>query len=498
MTGSARIQGSSSVEPQRTAAEGGAEAQANVTLEHLRAENLQLREELRSLREQPPPRRRSRLRAISTSVLVVLTSLALVGATVGIWFERTVWDTDRYVALVAPIADDPAVTDAIAARLTVDVFEALDISGLVEEALASIPNLPPSAAILAGPITAGAQEVVRRQVETFLASQTFRDLWLGLNRRAHTKIVALLEGEYEELPNVSIEGGVVQLNLVSAVAQLLQRVVQRGVDGLGLDVTVPAIPPDLDASAAIARLETALGASLPEDFGQLTIMTESQLTGYQETARTLDAFGGALALLTIVLLGLTLSVATDRRRALIWVGAGAVIALFLGGIFIRRVEGRIVDSIQSPGAQAAARDIFAEVSSSLRQTGLLIGIPALLIALGAYLAGRPPWLMALFSTVRRVTAQREGGSQLQVWVSRHADATRIVAVVAALLVLFATGIDWLPVAVVGTVLALLLWRIEVAQRRTALLDISGHPEPTDTTTDEPAQAMPSSERTYEP
>jgi hypothetical protein len=451
---------------------------ADTDVERLRAENLQLRKELGSLRDAPgAPPGRSRIRAVGAAVLGALMALSLVAATVGIWVDRTIWNTDRYLELVAPIADDRAVTDPLAARLTADVFEALDLQARVEEALASIPRLPASAAFLAGPISSGAENAIRGQVETFLASEVFHDIWVELNRRLHTKIVALLEGNYDELPNVSVEGGVVQLNLVSVLAQVLRQVVTTGVNGLGLDVTVPEIPSSLDASAAIERLGSALGVSLPEDFGQVTIMTEAQLTDYQEAARTLDRLGGALALLAVVLLGLTLLVARDRRRALIWLGVGSVAALFLGGIFIRRMEARIVDSIEGPAAQAAARDVFAQVSESLREAGIVVGVVALLIALGAYLAGRPPWLTKAVAAVRRATAEREGGSDLQVWVARHSDATRIGGIVLAVLILFVTGIDWLPVAIVGALLALVLWQIAVAERRTAVVDISGHPEP---------------------
>jgi hypothetical protein len=435
----------------------------------LRAENERLREQLRTLATEPPQpgRRLHRTRAVASGVLVLLTSLALVAATLGIWIDRTVWNTERYVSIVEPIADDPAVTQALAARLTTDVFVALDVRGRIEDALASIPNLPPSATFLAGPITASAEDVIRGQVETFLASQTFHDLWIQLNRTLHTKIVALLNGNYDQLPNVAIEGGQVRLNLVSAVADVIRLVLQRGLQGLDLHVTIPEIPADLDARAAVDRLAAAVGVSLPSDFGQLTIMSEDQLTAYQQAARTVDRLGGALALVLVILLGLTLLIANDRRRALIWLGTGGAAALLLGGAFIRRIEARIVDAIHAPGAQAAARDVFAQVSAGLRHAGSLVGVAALLVALIAYLVGRPRWLVVAMAAVRRATAPRDGGSELDVWIAAHANAVRIGSVVVTVVVLFATGIDWVPVAVIGGLLALAMWRVSASQRRVA-------------------------------
>src|SRR5207247_1083825 len=167
-------------------------------------------------------------------------------------------------------------------KLTDAVFVALDVQHRVEHALASIPRLPPQAEFLAGPITSGVRSLIQRAVQNFLASEAFVNLWTEVNRTAHAKVKALLNGDYDQLPNVSIDGGEVRLSLVSMVAQVLQRVVQRGADGLGLNVTVPDIPAGLGSSAAVQKLGSALGVTLPADYGQVTVMTEEQLTGYQK------------------------------------------------------------------------------------------------------------------------------------------------------------------------------------------------------------------------
>jgi hypothetical protein len=145
-----------------------------------------------------------------------------------------------------------------------------------------------------------------------------------------------------------------------------------------------------------------------------------------------------------------------------------------------------MDAISGPAAKAAATDVFAEVSASLRRAGIVVGVIALLVALGAYLAGRPPWLMALIERARRATAARPGGSQLQVWVARNADTIRIASVLVAAVVLFLTGIDWLPVAIVGVLLALVLWQVAVASR-SVVIDVS---EPSSDETGESDHSTP--------
>jgi hypothetical protein len=440
------------------------DAREDAEVARLAEENARLRAELEEA-EAAGGRPPGRIRRIVTWVLVVLTSLMVLVATIGVWAQRTVADTDRYVALVAPLADNPAVTNPLADRLTDEIFVALDVQGRIQQAIASIPNLPDAAAFIAGPVTAGAQNFIREQVREFLASDAFADLWEELNRTAHDKIQALLNGDYEELPNVELNGGEVQLNLVSVAAQVIQRIAQSGVDALGFDVTVPDIPTDLDAAPAIQRLSSALGVSLPADFGQVTILTVDQLTEYQDTIRAIKRLVIGIFLLSLVLIGVTLLVAPDRRRAVVWLGCGIAVALFLGAVFLRRMRANILDSIEGAGARAAAEDVFTQVAASLRRAGLLVLAIAVIAAVVAYLAGRPPWVERARARVRARMAEGAQGSELDVWVADHADAVRIGVIGVGLLILFFTGIDWLPVAIVALLVGLVLWGVAGAERR---------------------------------
>jgi hypothetical protein len=404
-------------------------------------------------------------RSIATVVLAILTAVSVFAATVAVWTKRTLSDRDNFVALVSPLASDPAVTGALATKLTDQIFIALDVQGRVQDTLASIPKLPEQATFLAGPITAAAHDLVQTKVNAFLQSEAFQTTWADLTRQLHTKIQALLNGDYDQLPNVNIDGGEVRLNLVSVVAQIAQQLAQGGADALGIDVTVPSIPPDLDASAAIQQLSSALGVTLPPDFGQITIMTADQLHGYQQTLQQLKRLYGALLLLTLLLLAATILVAPNRRRALVGVGIGSALGLLLGGVFLRRLEASIVDALAGPAARSAAKDIFVEVTSGLRHLGLWVVAAAVIVAVVAYLVGRPAWFERSLGSWRRMTAPGPQGSELEVRVAAHADAVRIVGVIVALGLLFLTGIDWLPVVFVGAALGLLLWGVATAQHR---------------------------------
>ena len=125
---------------------------------------------------------------------------------------------------------------------------------------------------------------------------------------------------------------------------------------------------------------------------------------------------------------------------------------------------RITESINRPGPRAAAHDVFTQVGASLRPAAILVVIVVLLAALAAYLFGRPSWLMRSITWGRRVVARRPEGSELEVWVASHATLARAVAIVAAVVAIFLTGIDWIPVGIVGGLLLLALWGVAVAER----------------------------------
>jgi hypothetical protein len=69
----------------------------------------------------------------------------------------------------------------------------------------------------------------------------------------------------------------------------------------------------------------------------------------------------------------------------------------------------------------------------------------------------------------------EGGARgIDSWVALNYDFIRIALAGLALLILFMTGLDWIPVIVVGAVLAAAFWWLAGARDRGAA---AGTPEP---------------------
>src|SRR5215217_6234290 len=94
-------------------------------LASLRTEREQLQSQLTALTDRR--HQRSRLRSLAAPVLAVLACVCLVAATIGVWANRNLLDTDRFVTRVGPLIEEPEVQDAVAARITEQVVALVDI-----------------------------------------------------------------------------------------------------------------------------------------------------------------------------------------------------------------------------------------------------------------------------------------------------------------------------------------------------------------------------------
>ena len=83
-------------------------------------------------------RRRPKLprwRRILVGVLVVLVCLLVPISVVGVWVRNTILHTDQFVDTMAPLADDPAVQEAISIRVTNTLIEATDLEAKIADRL---------------------------------------------------------------------------------------------------------------------------------------------------------------------------------------------------------------------------------------------------------------------------------------------------------------------------------------------------------------------------
>jgi len=422
-------------------------------VERLRAEREDLEARVESL--EAKPQKRQRTRRILTPILVALSILVFTITVPAAWGARTVLNTDRYVATVAPLADDPAVQASIATKLTDQVFSALNVQGTLSDALGALGE---RATVLAGPLTIAVKGFVRDQVEKVVASDAFKTFWVEANRFVHTQVLAILRGDTE---TITTREGKVLLNLLPLVNLALGSIQTVASDLVGRDVALPQISEEDVPSASIAKLEQALGVDLPDTYGQVVVYDSEDLAALQKALYLFERLLVLLLILIPILVGASLLVSTRRRRTLIQLAAGAAVGL----VVIRRIAIMSRDSVfdrvdtqRFPSVRVLTDDLM---ESLFRYTAILLAI-VLLILLIALITGPYPWAVTVRGWVRDGThaiAAAFSGERLPDtgrvrWLRDHRDALMLGGAVFAVALLLLFDLSLWGFVIAGIVIAL--------------------------------------------
>ena len=154
-------------------------------------------------------------RALVYTILGVALILLLISS-LTVWAKRQALDTDKWVDTSGRLLENQQVRDAAAEQLVNSLFTQTDIEQRVQAVL------PPDLKPFAGPATGLVRQAAVPAAEQLLASSQVQDLWREANRRAHTRMMAILEGN--EGGRVTTENGDVGLALHALVVRLASRV----------------------------------------------------------------------------------------------------------------------------------------------------------------------------------------------------------------------------------------------------------------------------------
>jgi hypothetical protein len=422
-------------------------------LERVKAERQELAARVETLEAHPQKRRR--LRRIFTPILVALAVLVFTVTVPAVWGARTVLNTDRYVATVGPLAEDPAVQASIATKLTDQVFLALNVEGTLSSVLAEIGE---RATVLAAPLTTAVKGFVQDQVLNVVQSDAFQTFWVEANRFVHTQVLAILRGEGDTVSTVE---GKVLLNLLPLVNLALGSIDRVATDLVGRDVTLPTIEEGEAPSESITKLEQALGVDLPDSYGQIVVYDSEDLEALQQTLSTLERLLVLLLVLIPVLVAASLWVSTRRRRTLIQLATGAAVGL----VVIRRIAiiarddlFERVDTERFPAVRVLTNELM---DSLFRYTGILLTI-VLLTALIALVTGPYPWAVTARGWIRdgaRGIAAAFSGERLPDtgrvrWIRDHRDGLMLGGAIFAVALLLLFDLSLWGFVIAGIVLAL--------------------------------------------
>ena len=203
---------------------------------------------------------------------VVALCVILLGVTaplsiVALWTHREIGDTDRYVAMVSPLARDAAVQDAVATRVADEVTARLGAGGVT--------------------LDDTVRGAIATQVRRAVATDAFGTIGDEANRAAHAQVIALLTGDSDV---AEVRGDAVVLDLAAFIDLIRGRLVDAGL---------------------------TMAAHLPTVHVQLTLFRADHLSTLQRVFRLLSHLAYVLPLVALALLAVALGLAHDRRRTVL-------------------------------------------------------------------------------------------------------------------------------------------------------------------------------------
>ena len=165
-------------------------------------------------------------RSVAAIICIVLAALLTTPAAIAYWGQRTLNDAQRYVDTVGPLVSSPAVQDAIATKVTDAIQKQVDVEKIINDVFAGVITDAPRLQQLVGPLAGAVNGLIDREVRTFVASDTFEDLWVRVNTRAQQALMRLLQGE--DAGAISLQGDQVVLDVSDVIDQVKARLVARG------------------------------------------------------------------------------------------------------------------------------------------------------------------------------------------------------------------------------------------------------------------------------
>ena len=342
-----------------------------------------------------PPARRSR--RILAGVALLLACLLILVTTVLVWAHQVALNTDRFTALVTTVVDEPEVIDPLAAAISTQVVDAVGVEARISA------RLPEAMQPLAAPLTLAVRDAIDKRLQVALANPRIQQALVRTVSFAHEKVIRLLRGESDA---VSVVDGYVVIEVFPVVGAALAELQSMGI--LPADIQLPDLSNPEAPGVLAGRLETALGVTLPDTFGTIRLMPADRLLTARTVVRVLDLAVILLVILSVLLVALAVWLARDRRRMLIYVALGTIIAFLLARLAIGAAVEAIISGIADEGLAGAVRSVVDATVADLRGLTTVILIATGIVAIAAYLAGRPAWLTALGS--RAGTTAGQAGS----------------------------------------------------------------------------------------
>ena len=301
----------------------------------------------------------SKRRRLLPLTLITVGSILAFLAIFAVWANRQLLDADNWTETSTELLENDEIRGQLSIYLIDELYANVDVQAELAQAL------PPRLQPLAGPAAGAFQDLGVRGVDRLLERPRAQVLWEQANRRAHTRLLQVVEDGGGEA--VSTGGGNVTLDLKALLEQTQE---QFGVGG-------------------------RLADRLPPDAAQLTVLKSNQLELAQDAVRFLKALAIILVILWLGLFALGAYLARGwRREALRACGIGLILA-GAAALVARSAAGDAVVGLAKTAAVEPALEETWSISTSLlveaATASLLYGFA---VVFAAWLAGPTGWATA--------------------------------------------------------------------------------------------------------
>lgn len=336
------------------------------TADQSRDEVEDLRARVRNLEaaQQAARPRRSRWRAFSSGLLIFLSCILAMLSVVAVWANSQVTDTDRYVATVAPLAQNPDVQNAITNRVTTIVLDQIDVKSVVNQLTTALgqQGVPPQATNLvnglSGPITSGLTSLVSSTVHNVVSSDAFATIWTNANRAVHTSLVKALTGQGGGA--VSLANNQVTIDLAPIIAQVKDYLVGAGM---------------------------AIAAKIPTVHTSFVVFQSDSIGKVKTYVQLLQIAGNWLPIVSVLIAAWGIYLAHNRRKALFRTAIGYALAMLALGLGLTAFRQIYLNQLPPGVNQGAARAVYDALVNFLRVSLRAVGALAVAVAIGAYVIG---------------------------------------------------------------------------------------------------------------
>ncbi len=153
---------------------------------------------------------------------------------------------------------------------------------------------------------------------------------------------------------------------------------------------------------AANEVVTLLDVQVPSNLGQIKLFQSAQLATAQQLLRLLDVLTVLLPILTAGLILATLWISPDLRRTLLQLGIGIAVTFIIVKLATGYLNQTVVSATDNnPTAQSVVQSTLQTVLGSFDTITSWLLAGGLVLAVGAFLAGKPEWFRAAYARLKQ-------------------------------------------------------------------------------------------------